>query len=159
MDEENWATVDFNVLLDGCLVSVVFIASLESSVKESPSKSVEPPACSFKHGPVDVEHHCTDDGFSNISEPESVKVSNLSFKDSTQETELFSEVSIDQEQKHSSVEELDNENTIGNQLSLLRFSVLTKIDDKLDDDKSEYIVDTDNHVLNSIACSETDPVV
>ena len=70
MDEEDWTTVNFNVLLNGCLVGVVIIASLESSIKHSESKSVPPPDSSFKYWPVNIEHHGTDKGFTNIGKPE-----------------------------------------------------------------------------------------
>jgi len=41
MDEESWATVYFNVLLDGCLCGGVFVAG-EFSVRESETRYLIP---------------------------------------------------------------------------------------------------------------------
>lgn len=83
MDEENWSTVEINILLDCGLVGIVVIACLESSVKKSETESHAPETNSFDHGEDSVVNHSHSQVFTQVSEPERVKVSKLSLEDSS----------------------------------------------------------------------------
>jgi hypothetical protein len=72
---------------------------------------------------------------------------------------LLSKVSIDQKQKKSSVEELNNENSVCDKLCLFRFSIISDINNELNDEKSKNIVDSDNQVLNSTASTKAEIVI
>jgi hypothetical protein len=54
------------------------------------------------------------------------------------------QVGIHHKQEESSVEELDYEDTVSDQASLLRQSVIANTDDKLDDDNTKNVVDSNN---------------
>lgn len=56
MDEIDWTTVEFNVLLKSGLFGVVFIAS-ETSVQKSEAESHSVVSEEFHYGPGNVEHH------------------------------------------------------------------------------------------------------
>lgn len=73
MDEESWSTVDFNVLLNGCLLGLVFI-TLELSVQKSESVSHTEVNEELANWPVDVEEHSSNQGVTNIIEPVTVEI-------------------------------------------------------------------------------------
>lgn len=59
MDEINWTAINFNILLNGCLLSIFSVAG-ELSIKESESQSHSIKAEELNNWPVNVEHHGTD---------------------------------------------------------------------------------------------------
>lgn len=144
MDEESWAAVCFNILLDGDLLGDVLIA-FEWSVKESESESHSPEDEEFHDWPVDIEKHSSNEGWSNIIEPNWVEIAESSFEEWHV---LFRQVSIAEEEEDSSIEELNNEDTVGNESGLFWFSILSNVNDKLNDEKSEHIIDSNDDVLD-----------
>jgi hypothetical protein len=82
MDEESWSTVDFNVLLNGCLLGVVSI-TLEASIKKSESVSHSVVNEELADWPVNVEEHGSDQGVTNIIEPVAIEIRLASSEDSS----------------------------------------------------------------------------
>lgn len=148
MDEESWTAVQLNVLLNCDFLCLVGVQWGDTSVELSETESHTPEYEEFHNWPVDVEEHSTDEGVANVWEPPWVEVSNCTWENEWEETCLFIEVGVNEEQQEGSVEELHDEDSVGDQFSLLWLSVITNVDDKFDDEESEDIVDSDDHVLH-----------
>ena len=73
MDEENGSTVEFNIELDGCLLGSVLIAS-EATIHKSESRTHSPEDKEFTHRPVNIKHHSTNKGNTDIVEPLCIEI-------------------------------------------------------------------------------------
>jgi hypothetical protein len=118
MDEINGSTVELNILLNGGFLGLVLIARADGSVKDSEAESQSPEGEEFHDGPEDVEHHGVEHGVADVVEPERVEVWDLSLEEESEEGSLFLHVGVGSQEQEGSVEELDNEDSISNELSL-----------------------------------------
>jgi hypothetical protein len=118
MDEINGSTVELNILLNGGFLGLVLIARADGSVKDSEAESQSPEGKEFHDGPEDVEHHGVEHGVADVIEPERVEVWDLSLEEESEEGSLFLHVGVGSQEQEGSVEELDNEDSISNELGL-----------------------------------------
>jgi hypothetical protein len=68
---------------------------------------------------------------------------------------LLAHVGIDEQQKKGGVEELHDEDSVGDQSGLFRLGVLTDVDDQLDDEHTEDEVDSDDTDGHQLVVEET----
>ena len=68
---------------------------------------------------------------------------------------MLGKISINKKQKDSGIEELNNKDTLGNQLSLSRLSVFSDIVNQFNYEKSKCKIDDNDHKWNSLSGSHT----
>jgi hypothetical protein len=155
MDKEDWATVEFNILLEGSLLSLVSVAREESSVHSSEGETHAPVDTKLHQGPEDVVSHCIHHGVPNLIEPHSVEVGNTAETEQTSQFALLRKVGVTEQKQNGSVEELDNKHSFGNKQSLASLGVLSNVHNQLNDEKSEDVVDHNDSTRDTLAESQS----
>lgn len=130
------------------------ILEAEAAVKESECLSHSSENEILDQWPIQVEKHGTGEGHTDLLEPSAIEIRDtIGRGEHAQRESLLVEVSIDQKQKKGCVEELDDENSIGDNTRLLREGIVTNANDQKNDDLSEDEVDTNNHELGIVELS------
>jgi len=155
MDVINWSRVEVDVLLESDLLGRVLAAVDDVSVENSVEHSQSPVHEELNNGPSNIEDHCIDHGVANIIEPHLVKVSYSTIKEESKECTLFWHVGIAKEEENSSVEELHNEDSISDETSLFWLIGLSNVHDELNDEESQDVVNSNQHIWYSL----TQPIV
>lgn len=154
MDEIGWSTVELNILLNSCLLCLCVIA-FTSSVKKSESKTHSPETEKFNKWPVNVEHHSTNEGCTNILIPLRIEVLDTSINKWSKERWLLRQVTVYKEKEDTSVEELHDEDSIYNELSLFWLSIFSNVGNQLNDEESQHVVDNNDWVWSCLVPEKT----
>ena len=148
MDKENGARVEVNVDLNRGLLGFFHVVR-EASVHETECLSHRTEHEEFNNRVVDVEEHSSSEGDSDIAEPEVAEVwETTACGHHTQGKTLLSQVGVNNQKQQSSVEELDDEDSICDKAGLLGFSVHTDVGDKFYNKDSQNQVDANNEELD-----------
>ena len=83
MNEESRARIDLVVQLNGALVCVMRIEELPSAIKKTEALAHAPVSEEFHKWPVNVEHHSSHKGVTDVDEPLGLKVWHAARKDAS----------------------------------------------------------------------------
>jgi hypothetical protein len=144
MDKEDGAGVELDVLLERGLLGLVLVAG-ETAVHEAEGLSHSTEDEELDDGPVDVEEHGADKGGADLVEPNGVEVGDTGLLgEDVEEAALLAHIGVYEEEEKSGVEELHDEDSVGDEAGLLGLGVLANVDNELDNEDTEDHVDNDD---------------